>query len=178
MMETRPPLLALTQVRTELRRHGWAAVLAIGVVGVDKCLQALAVACLEVALETGDKLKAVVSVRKWPVAVTLEEGKRAKSGRSGDLGEGSGPSKSSAAPSAVDGIGDQKPGRSSATGGIDRSKGIVAGARMGAAAAAGGKSGKGAAAAGPVERLQSKEGPRTGFVFEIWLCDRDAYGQV
>ncbi|GAX75791.1 hypothetical protein CEUSTIGMA_g3234.t1 [Chlamydomonas eustigma] len=59
-------------VRLEILRHGWTTVLAVGIVGVDKCLQALAVACKEVLDESKGELKLVATVRKTRAKIFLE----------------------------------------------------------------------------------------------------------
>ena len=49
--------------------------MASGVVGVDKCLQSLSVTDLEVAMESQGALKAVCSVRRFPISVLHDNGK-------------------------------------------------------------------------------------------------------
>ncbi len=126
----------------ELARHGWAAVLAVGVVGVDKCLQALSVACTEVLAESGGGKKVVAAVRKMRVRVVLK--------RQPDEGSGK----------AVSG---------------HRMYELNAGTPLARPSQQAAERGGHHFA---VEAKNPREGTRTGFVFESWLCDVEAFAGV
>ena len=110
-----------------------------GAVGVDKCLQALSVANLEVVSTSAGALKAVCSVRKVPVSVQ-------HTGKGGW------------APLSY----------------LQRSQKDQDG--VGWRSAPSNRAGQ--AVGKTTERLRTRSGPRTGFIFEVWLCSLEEYDHL
>ena len=131
-----------------------------GAVGVDKCLQALSVANLEVVSTSAGALKAVCSVRKVPVSVQ-------------HTGKGGWAPLSYLQRSQKDqdGVGWRSAPLSPP---LQRSQKDQDG--VGWRSAPSNRAGQ--AVGKTTERLRTRSGPRTGFIFEVWLCSLEEYDHL
>ena len=153
----------MRKVRAELRQHGWASVLVVGIVGVDKCLQALSVTDLEVVAQSRGSQKIVCTVRKMPVYVEHER-------HGGLIQEHQGQKEHGISVSnrqeIVDNIADSSSFPSSRSEARRSQHALHIGRRSGNSDLNHDK------------KKTSRDGPRVGFVFEAWLCGKEAFTQV
>ena len=137
--------------------------LAVGIVGVDKCLQALSVSDLEVVAQSRGAQKIVCTVRKMLVYVEHERNDGLTNAHQGQQDRGTSVSSRQEIISSI------------TNSSLFASSGSEA-TQIHHAPHTGRKRGK--LYLNHDEKKTSRDGPRVGFVFEAWLCDTEAFAQA